>query len=150
MASQATMAGNWNELKGRVRSKWGQMTDDMIEQCRGNMEALVGTIQRATGETKEKIQDFLSAGMDQGAEFYNQASEAVRAGYSQASQAVCCGAEQAYEGAIEGARYVGESIKAGADQTGKLIQARPLESLMLTFGAGIVAGLALGLILRSR
>lgn len=150
MANQATMAGNWNELKGRVRSKWGQMTDDMIEQCKGNMEALVGSIQRATGETTEKIQDFLNAGMDQGADLYNQASKAVRAGYSQASDAVCAGAEQAYEGAMEGAKYVGESLKGCADQTGKLIQSRPLESLMFTFGAGIVAGLALGLILRSR
>lgn len=150
MASQATMAGNWNELKGRVRSKWGQMTDDMIEQCKGNMEALVGSIQRATGETTEKIQDFLNAGMDQGAEFYNQASKAVRTGYTQASEAVCTGAEQAYEGAMEGAKYVGESIKGCVDQTGKLIQSRPMESLMFTFGAGIVAGLALGLVLRSR
>lgn len=150
MANQATMAGNWNELKGRVRSKWGQMTDDMIEQCKGNMEALVGSIQRATGETTEKIQDYLNAGKDQGAELYNQASKAVKAGYAQASEAVCAGAEQAYEGAMEGAKYVGESIKAGADQTGKLIRSRPLESLMFTFGAGIVAGLALGLVLRSR
>jgi len=150
MANQATMQGNWNELKGRVRSKWGQLTDDALEQTKGNMEALVGTIQRATGEAKEKIQDYLNAGKDQGAELYNQASEAVRAGYTQASEAVRAGAGQAYDGAMEGAKYVSEAVKAGADETGKLIQSRPFESLMFTFGAGIVAGLALGLVLRSR
>lgn len=135
MANQATMTGNWNELKGRIRSKWGQMTDDVLEQCKGNMDSLVGTIQRTTGEAKEKIQEYLEAGAQQGADLYNRANEAVRAGTEQA---------------IEGAKYVGDSIKAGADQTSKLIQARPMESLMFTFGAGIVAGLAIGLVLRSR
>lgn len=139
MANQATMSGNWNEMKGKIRSKWGQMTDDAIEQCKGNMEALVGTIQRTTGEAREKIQEYLKVGMEQGADVYNRTSETVRAA-----------TETAYEGAVEGAKYVGDSIRAGADQTGKMIQARPLESLMFTFGAGIVAGLAIGLVLRAR
>ncbi len=139
MANQATMAGNWNEIKGRVRSKWGQMTDDVLEQCKGNMDALVGTIQRTTGEAKDKIQAFLNAGMEEGADLYVRASEAVRAG-----------TEQAVEGAREGAKYVGDSIKVGAEQTSKMVQARPLESLMFTFGAGLVAGLAIGLVLRAR
>ena len=139
MANQATMAGNWNELKGRVRSKWGQMTDDVLEQCKGNMDALVGTIQRTTGEARDRIQSFLNEGMDQGTDLYVRASEAVRAG-----------TEQAMESAKEGAKYVGDSLKQGAEQTSKMIQSRPLESLMFTFGAGIVAGLALGLVLRSR
>jgi len=139
MANQATMAGNWNELKGKVRSKWGQMTDDMLEQCKGNMDSLVGMIQRTTGETKDKIQQYLSTAADEGVDLYVRASEAVRTG-----------AEQAVEGAKEGAKYVGDSVKAGADQAGKLVQARPVESLMFTFGAGIVAGLALGLVLRAK
>lgn len=139
MANQATMAGNWNEMKGHVRSKWGQITDDMIEQYKGNMDALVGMIQRTTGETKDKVQEYLNGACEEGADLYCRASEAVRTG-----------AEQAMEQAREGAKYVGDSVKAGADQAGKMIQARPLESLMFTFGAGIVAGLALGLILRSK
>jgi len=146
MANQATMTGNWNELKGRIRSKWGQLTDDMLEQNKGNMEALVGTIQRTTGEARDRIQEFLNSGSEQAGDLYNRASEAVRQGSSYASEAVRAGTEQA----MEGAKYVGEQLRAGADQTGKLIQSRPMESLMFTFGAGIVAGLALGLILRSR
>jgi uncharacterized protein YjbJ (UPF0337 family) len=135
MANQATMVGSWNELKGRVQAKWGQLTDDTLEQCKGNMEALVGTIQRTTGEATEKIQEYLNAGAEQGANLYNQASSAVRAGTEQV---------------VDGAKQVGDTLKAGADQTSKMIQARPLESLMFTFGAGIVAGLTLGLVLRSK
>lgn len=135
MANQATMVGNWNEIKGRVRAKWGQMTEDVLEQCKGNMDALVGSIQRTTGEAKDKIQEYLNAGAEEGTNLYHQASDAVRAGTEQV---------------VEGARQVGDTLKAGADQTSKMIQARPLESLMFTFGAGIVAGLTLGLVLRSK
>ena len=135
MANQATLTGNWNELKGRVRAKWGQLTDDMLEQSKGNMDALVGTIQRTTGEAKDKIQEYLNIGAEQGANLYSQASDAVRAGTQQV---------------VDGAKQVGETVKAGADQASQLVQSRPLESLMFTFGAGIVAGLTLGLVLRSR
>ena len=135
MANQATLTGNWNELKGRVRAKWGQLTDDMLEQSKGNMDALIGTIQRTTGEAKDKIQEYLNAGAEQGANLYNQASEAVRAGTEQV---------------VAGAKQVGDTVKAGVDQTNELIQARPLESMLFTFGAGIVVGLTLGLVLRSR
>jgi len=139
MANQATMTGNWNELKGRVRSKWGQLTDDMLEQTHGNIESLIGTIQRTTGEARDKIQEFLNSGGSQGSamasDLYNRASEAVRAGTEQA---------------MEGARQVGDTLRTSAEQTGKMVQARPVESLMFTFGAGVVAGLALGLVLRSR
>lgn len=135
MANQATLTGNWNELKGRVRAKWGQLTDDMLEQSKGSMDMLVGTIQRTTGEAKDKIQEYLNAGAEQGASLYNQASEAVRAGTQQV---------------VEGAKQVGDTVKAGADQANQLVQARPLESMLFTFGAGIVCGLTLGLVLRSR
>jgi uncharacterized protein YjbJ (UPF0337 family) len=135
MANQATLTGNWNELKGRVRAKWGQLTDDMLEQSKDNMDALVGTIQRTTGEAKDKIQEYLNIGAEQGANLYNQASDAVRAGTQQV---------------VDGAKQVGDTVKAGADQASQLVQSRPLESLMFTFGAGIVAGLTLGLVLRSR
>ncbi len=28
MVSQQTILGNWNEIKGKLLSKWGELTDD--------------------------------------------------------------------------------------------------------------------------
>jgi uncharacterized protein YjbJ (UPF0337 family)/ElaB/YqjD/DUF883 family membrane-anchored ribosome-binding protein len=157
MANATATAGNWNELKGRIRSKWGQMTDDSLEQAKGSMESLVGTIQRHTGEAKESIQAYLNAGAKEGSDLYRQASDAVQTGYKQASDAVQAGYKQASdvvqagaEQMMEGAKVVGETIKSGAEETGKMIQARPVESLLFTFAAGLIAGLTVGLVLRSR
>lgn len=135
MANATAVAGNWNDLKGRIRSKWGQITDDSLEQAKGSMESLVGTIQRSTGEAKETIQAYLTAGAQEASTLYKQASDAVQAGTAQV---------------MDGAKVVGDQIKAGAEQTGKLVQARPVESLLFTFAAGMIAGLTVGLVLRSK
>jgi uncharacterized protein YjbJ (UPF0337 family) len=58
MISQQTMQANWNEIKGKLRSKWAALTDDDLAIFRGNVDQLVGTIQRKTGEARESIEEF--------------------------------------------------------------------------------------------
>ena len=58
MINQQTLQGNWNEIKGKLRSKWGSLTDDDVKVFNGNVEQLVGTIQRKTGATSESIEQF--------------------------------------------------------------------------------------------
>jgi len=53
------LEGNWQEAKGRMRSAWGDVTDDELEQARGAWDQLVGTIRRTTGESIEKIESTL-------------------------------------------------------------------------------------------
>lgn len=45
--------GRWNEIKGQVKKTWGKLTDDEIEQTKGDLTALGGLIQRRYGEAKE-------------------------------------------------------------------------------------------------
>jgi uncharacterized protein YjbJ (UPF0337 family) len=48
--------GRWEQLKGRVKSTWGAMTDDDFAQAKGDYEALVGRIKERTGQTREEIE----------------------------------------------------------------------------------------------
>ncbi|MBL8744424.1 MAG: CsbD family protein [Myxococcales bacterium] len=41
---QSTVEGKWEQLKGSVRQKWGQLTDDDVAECKGNREKLIGKI----------------------------------------------------------------------------------------------------------
>jgi uncharacterized protein YjbJ (UPF0337 family) len=52
--------GRWEELKGRVREKWGQLTDNDLETARGNLEQLIGLIKERTGATAQEIERELS------------------------------------------------------------------------------------------
>lgn len=47
------MEGNWKQLKGKVRSAWGDLTDDDVESVGGRREALVGKIQERYGKARE-------------------------------------------------------------------------------------------------
>ena len=51
--------GNWTEFKGKLRSQYGDLTDDEIEEAKGGEEQLRGLIQRKYGKTKEEAQQEL-------------------------------------------------------------------------------------------
>jgi len=48
--------GNWKELKGTVRQKWGKLTDDDVEQVAGRKDVLVGRLQARYGRAKEEAE----------------------------------------------------------------------------------------------
>lgn len=48
--------GNWKQFKGKVREKWGELTDDEVDQVQGNKDQLAGKIQAKYGKTKEQAE----------------------------------------------------------------------------------------------
>lgn len=48
--------GNWNQLKGKVRQQWGDLTDDEIQRMKGSREELGGLIQKKYGYQKERVE----------------------------------------------------------------------------------------------
>lgn len=45
--------GNWKQLKGAIKAKWGKLTDDDIEFIAGKREQLEGKIQERYGYEKD-------------------------------------------------------------------------------------------------
>jgi uncharacterized protein YjbJ (UPF0337 family) len=50
-----TMQGAWTQMKGKIRTQWGKLTDDDLEQIAGKREVLVGKLQERYGHAKERI-----------------------------------------------------------------------------------------------
>ncbi|HEV8395917.1 MAG TPA: CsbD family protein [Vicinamibacterales bacterium] len=50
------LKGKWLQLKGRVREKWGQLTDDDVDKVGGSVERLVGLIQERYGYAKQQAE----------------------------------------------------------------------------------------------
>jgi uncharacterized protein YjbJ (UPF0337 family) len=48
--------GKWHEIKGSIRAKWGDLTDDEVEELDGNREKMVGKIQQKYGIAKEEAE----------------------------------------------------------------------------------------------
>lgn len=55
-----TMEGTWKQMKGKVKEKWGQLTDNEITETKGNMEQLEGLIQKKYGTAREEAKKQLS------------------------------------------------------------------------------------------
>jgi uncharacterized protein YjbJ (UPF0337 family) len=50
------LKGKWLQLKGNVREKWGQLTDDDVDRVGGSAERLVGIIQERYGYAKQQAE----------------------------------------------------------------------------------------------
>lgn len=54
--NQDIFQGRWTQLKGKVREKWGQLTDDDFTQIAGQKDQLVGRVQERYGLAKEEAE----------------------------------------------------------------------------------------------
>lgn len=56
------IAGNWKQLTGAIRKRWGKLTDDHLAQVDGDRRKLAGIIQENYGlladEAEEQITDW--------------------------------------------------------------------------------------------
>jgi len=48
--------GKWKQLKGSVQEKWGDLTNDEIDQIEGDATKLTGLIQERYGKTKDEAE----------------------------------------------------------------------------------------------
>jgi len=48
--------GQWKQLKGKAKIKWGNLTDDEIDVIEGRRDELVGKIQQRYGIAKEQAE----------------------------------------------------------------------------------------------
>ncbi len=55
------IAGNWKQFRGEVRKHWGKLTDDDMEQIRGQRDILAGKIQERYGIAKDEANRQLDA-----------------------------------------------------------------------------------------
>ncbi len=49
------LKGKWNQIKGKVKSKWAKLTDDDIQRINGDFDKLVGAIQEKYGKAYEEV-----------------------------------------------------------------------------------------------
>jgi uncharacterized protein YjbJ (UPF0337 family) len=139
MVNAEMLQGNWNEIKGKLRQKWGQLTSDDLQAAKGNIEQLVGLIQRKTGEARSSIESYLEELTGEGASSISHMADTARE-Y----------AHQAMEKMQHRYGQAAESFRHGYEEAEHLVKDRPMESLSVCFGVGVLAGVLLGLVMSSR
>lgn len=59
MFNEQTLKGKWTEIKGEIRTQWGKLTENEVDQASGNLTSLAGIIQQRYGIKKEEAQEKL-------------------------------------------------------------------------------------------
>jgi uncharacterized protein YjbJ (UPF0337 family) len=57
--------GNWKQFKGRVKEKWGDLTDDDLDQVNGQRDQLEGLIQERYGIAKDQVRKDVDAWLEE-------------------------------------------------------------------------------------
>jgi len=53
--NKLTLEGNWNEIKGKLKQKYGDLTDNDLTYAKGKEEELFGRLQQRLGKSKDEI-----------------------------------------------------------------------------------------------
>jgi len=160
MLTRQELEGKWKQIKGQIRERWGQLSDDDFQQVKGDTEKLVGVLQEKTGQSRREIEAFLDKAARDGQATAQQITEGARQfadvagrklqeGYDVASQKIQEGYDSATKGLQDTYEYTGERLNEGYDEARQMVRSRPMESVMAAFGAGIISGVIVALMLRS-
>jgi uncharacterized protein YjbJ (UPF0337 family) len=57
--NKLTLKGNWNELKGKLKQKYANLTDDDLTFADGKEDELLGKLQQKTGAAKDELKKML-------------------------------------------------------------------------------------------
>jgi len=139
MINQQTILGNWNEIKGKLQSKWGSLTDDDLAVFNGNVDQLLGAIQQKTGAARESIEHFLSQITSGGAAAISGVGDSARAGVHQAMESIQASSHTA-----------AAAVREGYADVEDMVRKRPAESLLACFGVGLVTGVVVSLLLHRK
>ncbi|HEY3902071.1 MAG TPA: CsbD family protein [Chthoniobacter sp.] len=53
--TKMNLKGNWNEIKGKLKQKYGQLTDDDLTFAEGKEDEMLGRLQKRLGKSKEDV-----------------------------------------------------------------------------------------------
>lgn len=128
MIAQEELRGNWNQLTGLIREKWGQISEDELQRVEGQVEQLVGLIQEKTGQARRTVEDTLDTMSQECGGVLSDMASTARQYVDQA----------------------GNRVQEGYEEAQRLVKTKPAESVAVAFGTGIIAGVVVSLLFRSR
>ncbi|MEO6902604.1 MAG: CsbD family protein [Bacteroidia bacterium] len=58
-STKLKLKGAWNEVKGKIKKEYADMTDDDLLYKEGQDDQLIGRLQQKTGKTKDQVIDWI-------------------------------------------------------------------------------------------
>ena len=128
MITRDELKGHWDEVAGRLKDQWGQLTDDDLMRAEGSAEQMVGIVKQKTGATRREIEHFLTNVLGPEHPWTSQIAEAAQR----------CSEEARVYLQQNARKVVGQTSDYSA-KVAETVRAKPTETLAIAFGLGIAA-----------
>lgn len=149
MLNAQEVRGQWDQLRGKIKQKWGQLTDDDLQIIGGNVDELVGRIHEKTGVAREHVEKFIGELSEQTTSTIERARDAAMGFAGDAAGRMREGYEQASQRMRDGYERASDRVQETYERVGDRVRERPAQSMLAMFGIGVVTGVVLALVLRS-
>lgn len=60
-AATDKLKGSWNQLKGKAKQEYGDLTDDDLTYTEGKEDEFFGNLQEKLGKTKQEVKDWIDS-----------------------------------------------------------------------------------------
>lgn len=156
-----TFDGSWNQIKGKLRQQFGQLTDDDLDFAEGKGEELIGRLQSKLGLGADQLDELLNklkGELDQSGDSVRGKAEAFKASASQVASDLKGKAADVVDDLKHAASAKAEDFKGQAGEaydqarqkartlhqdTEEYVRQQPRHALLTALAAGFVAGLLL-------
>ena len=135
MTTQATLRGNWNQIRSKLREKWNQLNDEDLGSGEDNVDQLVARIHQKTGESRQNVERYIDELSQSGNSILGAAQEKV---------------QHATEKIRDAAGHVQEVASGTYAAAEDVVLQRPGQSVFVVFACGVVAGLGISALWRDR
>lgn len=137
--STTKLQGHWDQITGKVKERWGQISEDELMEFEGDVDQLVGFIELRTTDARETI-----------AEYVDRVIKDCEGPLERIQRETGEYAQRSGEFVAHAYDQVRDGMRQGVEQAAEQVQRRPGSSIGVAFGAGLVAGALVALTLRSR
>ncbi len=138
MSTTTELKSKWDELKAQVCERWAEITESDFAEVQGKTDRLIRLIEEKTGTTRRVIEEFLGNTVKGGESVVHSATDKVR-DYANKATNIARGTYEEFNTQVE----------AGFEEARAALRSSPGMSVVVAFGAGVVAGALLSVLLRA-
>lgn len=135
-----TFDGSWNKIKGTLKQKYAQFTDDDLTFVEGKGDELLGRLQEKLGLSKDAVTHMLQEMKDSTSSLGHTVSEKVSAAATRVGEAVGDAKAKVTEVAGDAYDYARDGACTIQGKAENFVTEQPMTALLTALAVGFIAG----------
>ena len=132
--------GSWNKIKGKLKQRYAQFTDDDLVFVEGKAGELMGRLQSKLGLAEDAVVELLHGMKESATNFGEGVRDKVSEATARVGEVVGNAKAKVSEVAGEAYDHARESARALQGKAENFVTAQPLTALLTALAVGFVAG----------